>query len=401
MTSLREGWREVMLGDFAEVTVGHVGSMASEYVDDGVVFLRSQNVVPHGFDLSDVKCIPAEFHSRLRKSALSAGDVVTVRTGSPGATAVVPKEWDSANCSDLVITRPGSEIDSYWLSYYINSVATGFVNSMLVGAVQQHFNVGAARSMVLELPPIHEQRAIAAVLGALDDKIAANRKLAASAEALLAAELQALHFDQDVDGGDSRILTDYFDLNPACPRIAVPEPVYVDMQKLPTSSMMIEDWESRPSKGGARFMNGDTLLARITPCLQNRKTGYVDFLGDDEVAIGSTEYIVIRAKPGVPRELSYFLATSERFRTFAVRHMVGTSGRQRLSANDLTGYQVRAVDPAALNRWGAIAGPLVEQLGVARDESRTLAATRDALLPRLMSGELRVRDAERQVEEVL
>lgn len=288
------------------------------------------------------------------------------------------------------------------MSYYLGTEGSRtWIKMHAVGATMPNLNTGILSALPVAVPDLDVQRAIAEVLGALDDKIAANRKLADTVESLLATEFQMLGLDEEADEGSSCALTDYIDLNPQCPRVTSPEPVYVDMQKLPTSAMLIDEWDTRPAKGGARFMNGDTLLARITPCLQNRKTGYVDFLGDGEVAIGSTEYIVMRSKPGVPAELSYYLATSERFRTYAIRHMVGTSGRQRLSANDLTGYSVRVVDSESLNRWGSIASPLVEQLGVARDESRTLAATRDALLPRLMSGELRVRDAEREVEEVL
>jgi type I restriction enzyme S subunit len=153
-------WRQVKLGDVAdEVTVGHVGSMAQEYRSTGIPLLRSQNVLPHSFDLKDVKYIDSDFHARLKKSALRAGDVVTVRTGKPGATAVIPAHWAEANCSDLVITRPGSEINAHWLSYYINSAATGYIDSQLVGAVQQHFNVGAAKNMTLNLPPDEQERA--------------------------------------------------------------------------------------------------------------------------------------------------------------------------------------------------------------------------------------------------
>lgn len=178
-------WRRVVLGDVAaEVTVGYVGPMASEYVDRGVPFLRSLNVREHRIDLTDVRYISPEFHDKLRKSLLRPGDVVTVRTGKPGTTAVIPETLPVANCSDVVITRPSDELDPRWLSYYINGVAHGFVASRLVGAVQQHFNVGAAKEMQLLLPPIDEQRTIAATLGALDDKVESNRRAIDIAESL-------------------------------------------------------------------------------------------------------------------------------------------------------------------------------------------------------------------------
>src|SRR5215510_5312830 len=114
-------WREVVLEEVAEdVTVGHVGPMASEYVMGGIPFLRSQNVEPLRINDSDLKFITPAFHERLKKSALSPGDVVIVRTGKPGACAVIPRTFPVANCSDLVIVRCGAHLDPRFLAYYVN-----------------------------------------------------------------------------------------------------------------------------------------------------------------------------------------------------------------------------------------------------------------------------------------
>jgi type I restriction enzyme S subunit len=181
-------WPEVLLENFAEeITVGHVGPMASEYVRSGIPFLRSQNVEPFRINLQDVKFITEEFHVRLRKSALSPGDVVIVRTGKPGASAVIPETLPISNCSDLVIVHPGPKLDSKFLAFYINSVASKDVSSQLVGAVQQHFNVGSARNLKIRLPPLPEQRAIAHILGTLDDKIELNRRMNETLEAMARA----------------------------------------------------------------------------------------------------------------------------------------------------------------------------------------------------------------------
>lgn len=172
------GWRDVMLEDVAdELTVGYVGPMASEYVPSGIPFLRSQNVEPLRVNQEDIKFISPEFHERIRKSALSPGDVVIVRTGKPGACTVIPDCLPVSNCSDLVIVRCGKNLDARFLAYYVNTVASHHVSSHLVGAVQQHFNVGSARKLKMLLPKIVEQRAIAAVLNALDDKIELNQRM--------------------------------------------------------------------------------------------------------------------------------------------------------------------------------------------------------------------------------
>ena len=159
-------WREVVLEDVVkDVTVGHVGPMASEYVTAGIPFFRSQNIERLRINTVDLKFISAEFHERLKKSALSPGDVVVVRTGKPGACAVIPENFPVANCSDLVIVRCGEQVNPRFLAFYMNSVAAHHVDSHLVGAVQQHFNVGSARKLTMRLPEFWEQNAIARILG--------------------------------------------------------------------------------------------------------------------------------------------------------------------------------------------------------------------------------------------
>ncbi|MBN1591046.1 MAG: restriction endonuclease subunit S, partial [Pirellulales bacterium] len=191
-------WREVILEDVAdEITVGHVGTMASEYVGTGIPFLRSLNIEPFRINKTDIRYITPEFHARLKKSTLRPGDVVIVRTGKPGATAVIPDWLTEANCSDLVIVRPGRELDRRFLAYFVNGVAQQHVASQLVGAVQQHFNVGSARQMRLLLPPIGEQKAIAHVLGTLDDKIELNRRMNETLEAMARAIFKSWFVDFD------------------------------------------------------------------------------------------------------------------------------------------------------------------------------------------------------------
>lgn len=105
----------------------------------------------------------------------------------------------------------------------------------------------------------------------------------------------------------------------------------VAMDKLQPFTKKIPDTEKAPFSGGSKFRNGDTIMARITPCLENGKTAFVDILGEDEVAFGSTEFIVMRAKEGVSDpQFIYYLATSPSFRNIAIKSMVGSSGRQRV-----------------------------------------------------------------------
>ena len=105
----------------------------------------------------------------------------------------------------------------------------------------------------------------------------------------------------------------------------------VGMDRLLPFTKKIPSIEQAAFTGGAKFSNGDTIMARITPCLENGKTAFVDILKDGEVGFGSTEYIVMRAKEGISDpQFVYYLATSPFFRNIAIKSMVGSSGRQRV-----------------------------------------------------------------------
>ena len=157
----------------------------------------------------------------------------------------------------------------------------------------------------------------------------------------------------------------------------------------------------REFKSGKKFRNGDTLLARITPCLENGKTAFVDVLDEGEVAWGSTEYIVMRTKDPLPKFYSYVLARSEHFREHAIRSMTGTSGRQRAQADMVAAYEVVIPPKSVASAFGALGQNWFSKIRCNAAESKTLAELRDTLLPKLMSGEIRVADAEREVEKAI
>lgn len=167
-----EGWTDRRLASLCQrITVGHVGSMAKLYKPIGIPFLRSQNIRPFSVSMQNLVFIDEQFHASLGKSSLQAGDVAIVRTGYPGTAAVIPHSLGAANCSDLVIARPGPEIDAHFLCAFFNSAfGKAMVSGKVVGAAQKHFNVGAAKDVVLHLPPLAEQEAIVAAADDLRDQ---------------------------------------------------------------------------------------------------------------------------------------------------------------------------------------------------------------------------------------
>jgi Restriction endonuclease S subunits len=159
---LKENWRDLTFADLCrEITVGFVGTMKNQYKENGIPFLRSQNVRAFQFSDTNLLYISEDFHKEIYKSRLESGDLAIVRSGAPGVTCVIPKTLGIANCSDLVIARPSSELNSEFGCIYMNSeVAQKNVSANQVGVAQQHFNVGSMKKMPINLPPIEEQEEI-------------------------------------------------------------------------------------------------------------------------------------------------------------------------------------------------------------------------------------------------
>jgi type I restriction enzyme S subunit len=195
---MRFEWPLRPLSDVArDITVGFVGTMADQYVDDGVPFLRSLNVRPLRIDSNDVKYISREFHDRLRKSSLRPGDVVIVRTGKPGTCAVIPETLPEANCSDVVIVRCGQELRPAFLAYWVNAMAASHVSAHTVGAVQQHFNVASAKLLRLPVPALQVQDTVLAPLMAMDRRIDLLRQTNATLESIAQALFKSWFIDFD------------------------------------------------------------------------------------------------------------------------------------------------------------------------------------------------------------
>ncbi len=429
------GWREVTLEEVArEITVGHVGPMASEYVPNGIPFLRSQNVEYLRINTEDIKFITPEFHERLRKSSLSPGDVVIVRTGKPGTCAVIPGSLPTANCSDLVIVRCGDDLDSRFLVYYVNSVASHHVASHLVGAVQQHFNVGAARTMRLHLPSVHEQRAIAHILGTLDDKIELNRRMNETLEAIARALFKSwfVDFDPVRDKAADRdtglpkpvadIFPDHFEASelgeiPAgwevkaisnltdvvggsTPSTAKAEfweggrhcwATPKDLASL--SSPLLLDTERRVTDAGLAEISSGLLPAGTVLLSSRAPIGYLA-VAETPVAINQG-FIAMKAKESVS---NLFLLLWARSAHEEILSRANGSTFLEISKSDFRTIPVARPPKAVFGAFESFARPLYRSVVGNVHESRTLASLRDTLLPKLVTGELRVKHWEGSVE---
>ena len=192
------------------------------------------------------------------------------------------------------------------------------------------------------------------------------------------------------EGWGVKRLGEVVELNPAEPMKRGTLAPYFDMAALPTSGPSPNDAVLREFKSGTRFHNRDTLFARITPCLENGKTAFIQSLQDGEVGWGSTEFIVIRAKPPVSPEYTYLLARDPAFREHAIQSMTGTSGRQRVQIDALVPYLLPSPSTDVWAEFSLLVSPMFTEIEITRKESYSLVVQREALLPKLVSGDVRV-----------
>ena len=169
-----ESWEVVRCEDVCDtISVGIVVKPSSYYVKKGVPAFRSQNVREDRIQPEPMVYISEEANNGpVKKSKLSAGDVLIVRTGYPGTSCVVPPGFDGSNCIDLIFVRPNKEkLRSHYLSRFFNSDAAKVqVQAGKIGLAQQHFNVGAVKNTQMPLPPTDQQDEIVSHLELIDSK---------------------------------------------------------------------------------------------------------------------------------------------------------------------------------------------------------------------------------------
>lgn len=370
----------------------------------------------------------AAFDEWMRRGLPLSGDIVMTTEAPLGEVAQL--DGRRVALAQRVITLRGKPglLDNTFLKFLMqSSPVQEELRSRGTGTTVVGIRQSELRRVSLSFPPLAEQQAIAAILGSLDDKVELNRRMNATLEAIAQALFQSWFVDFDPirakrdghgptgldsatahlfparfrdsslgpipDGWSARSLPDVVAVNPRRSLKNGSIAPYLDMKNLPTQGHSAIEVVDRVFGSGTKFTNGDTLLARITPCLENGKTGYVDFLEKDQVGWGSTEYIVLAPKPPLPPQFGYLLARSDELRSHAIRNMTGTSGRQRVPAECFDSFFVAVPPPEVARRFGDLTAPLMARIKSNSDESRTLAALRDTLLPKLLSGELIVSDS--------
>lgn len=383
-----EEWKEYKLGELGTVVTGKTPSSNNPEDWGGDMFFvtptdyRNYRKYVDGSErkLSDIGV------KRLANKILPPYSVLVTCIGSDMGKVVITKNPCITN-QQINSIIPNESVDPHFLYYTL-------INSYDVlrvmggdGTAVPIVNKRDFENIKIEIPSLKEQKRIASILSSLDDKIdllhQENKTLEAMAETLF----QKWFIEDAKEEWEDGIIADLIDFNPHRKLSKGNKSPFLEMSNLNTSTYCPITWRDREFMSGTKFINGDALLARITPCLENGKTAYVDFLEEGQVGWGSTEFIVMRAKHGLHPFFSYIIAKYQDFRDFAESCMAGSSGRQRVDINNLMNYEIKIPEKKVIDVFNHSINYMVTKMHNNNDEIYSLTQIRNILSFKLMNNE--------------
>ena len=364
-----------------------------ELGEGGPFFLRAVSVADGRIDYDNNDRFKASLSERVAPKRGHPGDtVITTKGASTGRAAFVAADAPAFVYSPHLSfwrSRDPSRLDPLFLRYWARSAE--FVNQLRGMAASTDMSLYLSlvdqRRLRITLPTIEAQRQVGVSLGALDDKIELNRRMNKTLEALFATVTLQTNDRSPARFGDlvssEREIVGSSEIRP--------QTAYIALEHMPRRSIALSEWESADSvtSAKARFRRGDILFGKLRPYFH--KVGIAPRDG-----VCSTDILVFRAKTPQLHALALAIASSDAFVAHADATSTGTK-MPRASWDDLARFEVGIPASEELARLHDVTQPLLARLAANIEESRTLAALRDALLPKLISGELRIRDAERAV----
>lgn len=432
-----------MGGEWAAVPLSELTSTPPTYgvvqpgqdTPDGTPMLRVNNFQGHSLNLSEVMRLAPEIEAKYGRTRIQTGDVLLTIVGSVGQVAVVPDELSGWNIARAIaMIRPNKPELSRWISLVLRSPQAQYqlgVNANTT--VQTTVNLKDLRELRIPLPDDDERDAIAHILGTLDDKIELNRRRNQTLEAMARAlfkdwfvdfgpvrakmagrepylpdDLWKLFPDRLDDEGkpegwQSATLANFASLNPeSWTKKSPPHEIrYVDLSN--TKQGTIEGaarmpWSEAPSRAQRILRIGDTIVGTVRP--GNKSFALIA----DEGMTGSTGFAVLRPLEKDFRDFVFLAATSpeniERLSHLADGAAYPAVRPDVVLASPVTVPSGEIVSDVLRGFANAVSG-LVDAIEHNKRESRTLAQLRDTLLPKLISGELRIADAAKFLEATL
>ena len=382
-------WKMTTLGEVGVTITGKTPSKDNpEDWGDFVDFITPTDIVSDAKYLGSVaRNLSKGGATRFQKMIIPSGSVVVTCIGSDMGKVVINKNNALTN-QQINSIKVNEENDSNYIYYLLKNSSPVLKNIAVGGSTMPILNKSTFESLSFLLPPLPEQKAIAAVLSSLDDKIELLREENKTLETLA----QTIFKDWFVNSNalDKDELEDLVEFNPREKVDSQTEYLFFDMKCLSDNSMILSEGIKRKAVSASNFRENDVLMAKITPCLENGKTGFVLGLEGEKVARGSTEFIVIRAKEKANPYFIYCLARDSNFRDFAIKSMTGTSGRQRVQVELLKQYKI-GVTEDIMEKFGNISEPFFNKIKSNSTQIQSLSTLRDSLLPKLMRGEIQVK----------
>lgn len=373
----------------------------------GYPLIRTPNIGKGRFNLDGVHRVSESVYKKRNLRAIPQdNDLIFAREAPAGNVAIIKNGEKFCLGQRTVLIRPNSEyVYPDFLTYFLLAPQQQYeLLGTANGATVAHVNLPTIRNLKINLPPLETQHRIADILSAYDDLIENNRKqiklLEETAQRLYKEWFVDLRFpghehtkivDDVPEGWEKCSLGDAIEFDPKIQLTKNRIKQFVPMSALSTSSMVLDmsEFSETMSNSGSKFQNDDTLLARITPCLENGKTAFVHGIQSAEGAAGSTEYIVMRSKRLNPY-MVYLHARTNGFRQSAINSMSGSDGRQRVKADKLQALPYLLPPTTLVNQFGLFAAPIFKLVFDLNAQTFQAAQARDRLLPKLMSEEVEV-----------
>ncbi len=359
------------------------------------LFLNTGNVTTTGFNFSDCNFISRDKDAALRKGKLRRRDVVLTTRGTVGNVAYfdssVPYENVRINSGMVLLRADQSRLWPQFLYHFVRSPNfIGQVAALSTGSAQPQLPIRDIRRVKIPLPPLIEQKAIAAVLSSLDDKIELNRRMNATLEAISQSLFKSWFVGATRDklpGGWREGTLGEVAENPrpgVQPNKINSHTPYIGLEHMPRRCIALSDWgyAGELESNKFEFKRGDILFGKLRPYFH--KVGVAPLDG-----ICSTDILIVR-----PKQLEWFgfvlgHVSSVKLVNHTDANSTGTK-MPRTSWSDIACYEV-AIPPENLAaKLSESIRPLIDRIIANIHESCSLAALRDALLPKLLSGELRL-----------
>jgi type I restriction enzyme, S subunit len=427
------GWSRRPLSDFVDpdrsICYGIV--QPGSPVADGVPIVRVNNFTGGGVDTADALKVDAEIEAKYRRSRLQGGELLITLVGSMGLSAIAPDElrgWNVARAVGVVPLRP--DADKRWINFVVRSQPSqDFIRLRANTTVQATFNLKDLAELPVPCPPDPVREEMSAILSALDDKIELNRRMNETLEAMsraifkdwfvdfgptcakmegrapyLAPDIWSLFPDRLDDEGKPEgwsvgFLSTIAMLNPeSWSRSNYPDRVnYVDLSNTKWGTIEAVTQftsEAAPSRAQRILRPGDTVVGTVRP-----GNGSYAFVSGDDLT-GSTGFAVLRPIQDIYREAVY-LAVTSKDNIDRLAHLADGGAYPAVRPELVAATELICASEGVFSAFSSATGGLIDRAEANKRENRTLATTRDFLLPKLMSGEVRVKDAEKLVGEAV